>query len=224
MQNRIVMRAATTAIATLMLAAAALAVGLLSASTGSASTGGSPAASAAAKKCPAGKVRVKRPGRSSLCAKKCPAGTKRKVSSRGKLSCVKKTTPVSGVPQQPSGNTAGGSYSGDTEQQRPVSFTVDGGQVKNFEAGVNLWCNTMYNNRVTFDAIANVPPLDIGSDGKFSYEGPSDTGNMKISGTVTGNTATGTVGMNRGDTNYSGGQMYYGSCQASDVAWSAKTG
>jgi len=189
---------------------------------------------------------VRRPGRSSVCAKRCPAGTKRKVSRTGKLSCVKKPKPATPAPSgggtstaPPSGGgtpPAGGSepapapsgpagpYSGQTEQSRPVTFTVEGNEVRNFEAGVNTWCNTMYNNRVNFDAIANVPPMAIGPDGSFSYTGDETNGNMKISGVVTGKTATGTVGMMRGDTNYSGGQMYFGSCSASDVKWSAAGG
>jgi hypothetical protein len=223
----------TAAIATaLLLAAATWAVSAIAASSAGAST----TASAAAKRCTGGKVLVKRPGRSSVCAPRCPAGTKRKVSSRGKLSCVRKPgtgsgpapapappTPSGTEPAAPSGPAAG-TYSGTTEQERPVGFTIEGGQVKNFEAGVNTWCNTMYNNRVNFDAIANVPPMTIGPDGSFSYEGDENNGNMKITGVVTGNTATGTVGMFRGDTNYSGGQMYFGNCSASDVKWNATTG
>jgi hypothetical protein len=194
-----------------------------------------PVASAAAKKkCRSGKVLVRRPGRSSVCAKKCPAGTKRKVSRRGKLSCVKKpTTPTADAPSDTTGTApsaptpsgpAAGTYSGQTEQQRPVGFVVEGNEIKTFEAGVNTWCTTMYNNRVVFDAIANVPPMPIGSDGAFSYTGDETNGNIKINGSITGSTATGTVGMNRGDTNYSGGQMYFGSCSASDVKWSATAG
>ena len=247
------LRAALIVVAALLLAAVTWAASAASAS------GTSPSASAAAKKCGAGKVLVRRAGRSSVCAKKCPAGTKRKVSRRGKPSCVKKPTvappppvpgaqPPAGSPPAPSGGSgstgdtttpppsntepapsgpsgpAAGSYSGETEQSRPVGFTVEGGQVKVFEAGVNTWCNTMYNNRVNFDAIANIPPMTIGPDGSFSYEGDETNGNPKIVGQITGKTATGTVGMFRGDTNYSGGQMYFGSCQASDVKWSATTG
>ena len=189
--------------------------------------------SAAAKKCRGGKVRVRRPGRSSVCAKKCPAGTKRKVTSRGKLRCVKKQTAPTGDEQTPTGTTPApttdsgpraGTYTGETAQQRPVGFVIEGNEVKTFEAGVNTWCSTMYNQRVVLDAIANVPPMPIGSDGTFSYTGDETNGNMKIAGTVTGGSATGTVGMNRGDTNYSGGQMYFGSCSASDITWSATAG
>jgi hypothetical protein len=238
-----------------LILAAACALVALSTATPPASAGtGSPAASAAAKRCAAGKVRVRRPGRGSVCAKPCPAGTKRKVSRKGRLSCVKKKSGTT-APQSPSAPTGGGAppppqgggtpppndggspppppasngpaqgdYNGQTEQSRPVTFKVVGGEVQTFEAGVNTWCNTMYNNRVNFDAIANVPPMAIGPDGSFSYKGDENNGNIDIKGQITGNTATGTVGMNRGDTNYSGGQMYYGSCSASDVKWSATAG
>jgi hypothetical protein len=223
-----------TLVVAVLATAAMLLAPVLVARAASAST---PAASAAAKKkCRAGKVLVRRPGRSSVCAKKCPAGTKRKVSRRGKLSCVKKqgaTTPTGDAPAGPVGTTptsptttdpAAGNYSGQTAQQRPVGFTVEGNEIKTFEAGVNTWCSTMYTQRIVFDAIANVPPMPIGSDGSFSYTGDETNGNIKINGSVTGGTATGTVGMNRGDTNYSGGQMYFGSCSASDVTWSATAG
>ncbi|HEV2812646.1 MAG TPA: hypothetical protein VGW10_05275 [Solirubrobacteraceae bacterium] len=229
------------------LAATLLATAVPAAVSASADSASS-SANAAAKRCSGGKVLVRRPGRSSVCAKPCPSGTKRKVSRRGKLSCVRKRTPApspqspepgappAGGPPAPSGTEpaqpaqpapsgpAAGTYSGTTEQQRPVGFTVEGSEVKNFEAGVNTWCTTMYNNRVVFDAIANVPPMAIGPDGSFSYTGDETNGNMKITGRITGTTATGTVGMMRGDTNYSGGQMYYGQCSASDVPWSATLG
>ena len=224
-------------VAVLATAAVLLAPTLVAGAAPPSAPAASPIAGAAAKKkCPAGKVRVRRPGRSSVCAKKCPAGTKRKVSRRGKLSCVNKQAPATNpgdAPSGPGGTTPttpapdtgpmAGTYAGQTAQQRPVGFVVEGNEIKNFEAGVNTWCSTMYNQRVVFDAIANVPALPIGSDGTFSYTGDETNGNIKIVGSVTGSTATGTVGMNRGDTNYSGGQMYFGSCSASDVAWSATT-
>jgi hypothetical protein len=123
----------------------------------------------------------------------------------------------------PSG-TAAGSYRGETEQRRPVTFTVSGGRVTGFEAGVNTWCTTQYNQRLNVDSIANVPPMPIGADGSFGYDGDHTNGNMAVAGRVTGAGATGTVGMNRGDTNYSGGMMYFGSCSASGVKWSADVG
>jgi hypothetical protein len=230
-------------VAVMLLAALVAAVALGSAAEASTD---SPVASAAAKKCSGGKVLVRRPGRSSVCAKKCPAGKKRKVSARGKVSCVKKAgrvdsgptpappAPPADAPQPPAPTGGGeptggggpkeGGYSGETEQSRPVTFKVVGNEVQNFEAGVNTWCNTMYNNRLNFDAIANVPPMAIGPDGSFSYEGTSDEGNPKITGKVTGGTATGTVGMMRGDSNYSGGQLYFGQCSASDMKWNATAG
>lgn len=199
------------------------------------------AANAAAKKCGAGKVKVRRSGRSAVCARKCPSGRKHRVTRRGKVRCVRKRTnapappappapngapapPPSDAPPAQSGGPAAGNYSGTTDQDRPVTFTVADGRVTNFEAGVNTWCSTMGNQRVNFDAIANVPPMAIGPDGSFSYTGDENDGNVEIRGTVTGSTATGTVGMNRGDTNYSGGQMYFGSCSASDIPWSAAAG
>jgi hypothetical protein len=221
--------------------AAALVAAVLMAGSAPAAADASLASAAAAKRCASGKVAVRRPGRSTVCAKRCPSGRKHKVSARGRVSCVRKrkateppppptngpAPPAGDAPSPPAdqpGGPAAGSYSGNTEQSRPVTFKVADGQVTDFEAGVNTWCSTQGNQRINFDAIAGIPPMAIGPDGSFSYSGPSDTGNMEIRGVVTGNTATGTVGMNRGDTNYSGGQMYFGSCSASDVKWSAALG
>jgi len=39
-----------------------------------------------------------------------------------------------------------------------------------------------------------------------------------------GRSATGTVGMSRGDTNYQLGQLYFGACSAFDISWSASAG
>lgn len=203
----------------------ALSCGLVTAATSAAATpdavGGAEAT--AKKKCGKGTTRVKRKGRRSVCAKKCKSGYKHKVSRRGKVSCVRRrrsSTPAPGQPQANSGPKAG-NYSGTTAQNRSVTFTVAGGQVTNFQAGVNTFCSTPGNSRIVIDAIANVPPMAVGPDGSFSYKGTSDEGNPEIAGKITGASASGTVGMNRGDTNYSGGQLTFGSCSASGVTWSA---
>lgn len=190
------------------------------------SSASSPSADASKRKrCGKGKTRVKRKGRKSVCAKKCKSGFKHKVSKRGKVSCKRKPK-RGGSKKSPSdgGGPASGNYTGTTAQNRPVKFTVSGGQVTGFEAGVNTFCSTPFNNRVVFDAIANVPPMALGGDGSFSYDGPPASGNAKIRGRVSGSTASGTVGMNRGDTNYQGGMLYFGACTASNIAWSAKSG
>jgi hypothetical protein len=190
-----------------------------------------PAAAEAAKRkvCARGKVVVRRPGRSSVCAKKCRQGFKRKVSAKGKVSCVAKPKRKQGgsapgaSPQPPpaANGPAAGAYGGTSEQGRPIGFTVAGGQVTGFEAGVNTYCSTQGNQRIAFDAIANIPPLAIGADGSFSYTGPEESGNAVVKGRVVGGSATGTVSMSRGDSNFQGGQIYFGTCSAIDIPWSA---
>lgn len=200
--------------------ALATTAGIAGADTPSAGQG---AEATAKKKCGKGKTRVKRKGRSSVCAKKCKAGYKHKVGKRGKVSCARRkgtSTPKPGTPQGNSGPKAG-NYSGTTAQNRPMTFTVAGGQVTNFQAGVNTFCSTPGNSRIVIDAIANIPPMALGPDGSFSYKGTSNQGNPDIAGKITGGSATGTVGMNRGDSNYSGGQFTFGACTASGVAWNA---
>ncbi len=203
-----------------LVCALATTAGIAGADTPSAGAG---AEASAKKKCGKGKTRVKRKGRSSVCAKKCKAGYKHKVSKRGKVSCArrkKKGATKPGTPQSVSGPKAG-NYSGSTAQNRTITFTVAGGQVTNFQAGVNTFCSTPGNSRIVIDAIANIPPMAIGPDGSFSYKGTSDQGNPEIAGKITGASATGAVGMNRGDSNYSGGQLTFGSCSASGVTWNA---
>ena len=174
----------------------------------------------AKKKCGKGKTRVNRKGRSSVCAKKCKAGFKHKVNKRGKVTCARRPSSKKPSPQGGSGPKAG-NYAGTTAQNRTMTFTVAGGQVTNFQAGVNTYCSTAGNSRFVVDAIANIPPLPIGADGSFSYKGTSDQGNPEIAGRITGGSATGTVGMFRGDSNYSGGQITFGGCSASGVTWNA---
>jgi len=174
----------------------------------------------AKKKCGKGKTRVNRKGRSSVCAKKCKAGFKHKVNKRGKVTCARRPSSKKPSPQGGSGPKAG-NYAGTTAQNRTMTFTVAGGQVTNFQAGVNTYCSTAGNSRFVVDAIANIPPMPIGPDGSFSYKGTSDQGNPEIAGKITGGSATGTVGMFRGDSNYSGGQITFGGCSASGVTWNA---
>ena len=193
--------------------------------------GGEPTASsskageaAKRKRCGRGKVLVRRRGRSSVCAKKCRRGFKHRVSKRGKVTCARKRrTPPSATPPPSTGPVAG-TYSGTTGQGRSVRFTVSGAHVTGFEAGVSTYCTTQGNQRIVFDAIANVPPMAIAPDGSFSYSGPPESGNAQIRGRIVGSIATGTVGMSRGDTHFEGGQIYFGTCSAYDISWSASVG
>jgi hypothetical protein len=182
------------------------------------------AQAAKAKKCGKGKTRVKRKGRKSVCAKKCKTGFKHKVSKKGKVSCARTRRKGSTPAPQGGGGPASGNYSGNTEQNRTLSFTVAGGQVTNFQAGVNTYCSTQGNSRFMVDAIANIPPMPIGPDGSFSHKSSAE-GNPEIAGRIVGGKATGTVGMNRGDSNFVPGEgLKFGVCSASGVTWSATGG
>lgn len=218
------MHAPTLAVRTLVLALI-VSFGVATAVAQGASAPPSPDAGVAAKKksCGKGKTRVKRKGRSSVCAKKCKAGYKHSVGKRGKVSCVRRRSTKSPAGGNAPGATGpkAGNYTGTTAQNRTMSFTVAGGQVTNFQAGVNTYCSTPGNSRFQIDAIANIPPMALGADGSFSYKGNSDQGNPEIAGKITGASATGTVGMSRGDSNFSGGQLTFGSCSASGVTFNA---
>lgn len=202
--------------------------GAVTSAAGEATASSSEAGEAAKRKrCGRGQARVRRRGRSSVCAKKCRRGFKHKVSRRGKVSCVRKgwpPSPPATTPPPASNGPAAGTYRGTTAQGRPVTFTFSGGQVTNFAAGVNTYCTTQGNQRTVFDAIASIPPMAIGPGVTFSYTGPPQSGNAQIRGRIAGNSATGTVGMFRGETNFEGGQLYFGNCSASNISWSASPG
>jgi len=75
-----------------------------------------------------------------------------------------------------------GKYKGNSEQNRPVTFKIAKGKVKNFEGGINIFC---IGQGLEFNAA--IPPKAMKLNGKkFSYEGPdkSDSTNIKISGTL----------------------------------------
>ena len=115
-----------------------------------------------------------------------------------------------------------GSYKGDTEQNRSVTFTIKKNKVVDFQAGVGAWCSTMGNQRLLTSAIANLPAIRIkGSrfDLEHEYE---DGGEVEVHGKVKGSKVTGTVSYWIGDTNYDGGQMYFGGCSADDLKFTAK--
>jgi hypothetical protein len=118
----------------------------------------------------------------------------------------------------PAGGLAGGTkFSGKTEQSRPVSFTLSSGKVKNFVAGVNVYCT---NGGVEFNAA--IPPGSMKvKSGKFSYKGrdKKDSANIEITGKVSGAKASGTVSMNY--SKYNGSTGYFDPCGGS-AKWSAK--
>ena len=95
-----------------------------------------------------------------------------------------------------------GGYSGKTSHNRPVTFKVRDGKVKNFEAGINLYC-FVFGESGTYQFDAVIPPkaLAIKPSGRFDYEGKDapGTGNIKIHGKfVTKRKATGRIEMGTG--------------------------
>ena len=110
-----------------------------------------------------------------------------------------------------------GSYKGKTDQNRAVTFTIKNGKVKEFQAGVLTHCNTMYNNRFNTDAIANLPAIKI-KGSKFDYKDDD----AEVHGKIKGKKVTGKVSLSRADSNYYGGQMYFGTCAAYDRKFTAK--
>jgi hypothetical protein len=116
-----------------------------------------------------------------------------------------------------------GSYKGDTEQNRSVTFTIKKNKVRDFQAGMGLWCTTMGNQRLLTDAIANLPAIPI-KGGRFDHAWEDDAGEGEVHGRIKGTKVTGTVSLWRGDTNYESGQMYFGACSADDLKFTAKRG
>ena len=110
-----------------------------------------------------------------------------------------------------------GAYTGRTDQNRAVRFTIKGGKVRGFEAGVLTHCNTFGNNRFNTDAIANLPAIRI-KGSKFDYK-DDDT---EIHGRIKGAKVTGTVSLSRADSYYDGTQIQFGTCAAYDRKFSAK--
>ena len=114
-----------------------------------------------------------------------------------------------------------GSYKGDTEQNRAVTFTIKKNKVVNFQAGIGAWCSTFGNQRMLTDAIANLPAIKI-KGSRFDFKWKDDAGEGEVHGRIKGRKVTGTVSLWRGDSNYDNGQMYFGGCSADDLKFTAK--
>ena len=120
-----------------------------------------------------------------------------------------------------------GAYKGRTDQERVVRFTVKGGKVRGFQAGVMTYCSTQGNSRFETDAVANVPAIRVKANGRFKWRGDIErdgTITMAVTGRITGSKAKGTVTLSRPDSNYdaSAGMTYFGVCSANDREWTAK--
>jgi hypothetical protein len=85
-------------------------------------------------------------------------------------------------------------YSGESEQSRPVNFKVKRGKVRDFVAGVNLFC---IGRGLEFNAAIPPRAMRIKARGKFSYKGDDKQGSasIEITGKVKGKTASGKVSM-----------------------------
>jgi hypothetical protein len=85
-------------------------------------------------------------------------------------------------------------YSGESEQSRPVNFKVKGTKVRNFVAGVNLFC---IGRGLEFNAAIPPRAMKVGAKGKFHYKGDDKQGSasIEITGKVKGKTASGKVSM-----------------------------
>jgi hypothetical protein len=110
-----------------------------------------------------------------------------------------------------------GKYKGSTDQNRAVTFTIKGGKVRAFQAGVMTYCSTPGNSRFQTDAIANLPAIAI-KGSRFDYK----TDEVEVHGRIKGRKVTGKVSLWRGDSNYQNGQVMFGSCSASDRKFTAK--
>ncbi len=89
---------------------------------------------------------------------------------------------------------AGAKFKGKTAQNRPVTFKLAGGKVKNFQAGVNVFC---IGQGIEFNAAIPPKAMKVKKNGKFSYKGrdKTDGANIEIKGKIAGSTATGKVSM-----------------------------
>lgn len=85
-----------------------------------------------------------------------------------------------------------GAYVGKTEVERPVNFKLQGGKIKNFVAGANLFC---IGQGIRFDAA--IPPVMTLRGKTFSFNGEDKNGaHLEISGKfVSATRVTGVVSM-----------------------------
>jgi hypothetical protein len=92
------------------------------------------------------------------------------------------------------GAASAAKYSGESEQSRPVNFKVKSGKVRNFVAGVNLFC---IGRGLEFNAAIPPKAMKIKAKGKFSYKGDDKEGSasIEITGKVRGGNASGKVSM-----------------------------
>jgi hypothetical protein len=111
----------------------------------------------------------------------------------------------------------GGSFKGKTAQNRTLSFTVKGGKVTKFSAGINMMC---VQSGIELNAV--IPPKALRvKHGRFSYEGrdATDGTNIEITGRLKGKRASGTVRMT--DSRYNAASQTFDSCVGS-ARWTAK--
>lgn len=121
-----------------------------------------------------------------------------------------------------------GKFSGATEQERAVTFTLKAGKVRAFAAGVNTFCTTAGDSRFEIDALANIPPMPV-RGGRFSYtlpgsQAPDGIIEMSVTGRIIGRTARGTITLTRPDSTFdaSEGRVVFGICAGNNVTWTAK--
>jgi hypothetical protein len=120
--------------------------------------------------------------------------------------------------------TAPGSYKGRTDQNRAVTFTVAGGKVRSFQAGVMTFCLAGTNSGFETDAVANVPPIRLDRGGRFSWTAPDDTDGvieMTVTGRIAGGKAKGKIVLRRPHSSYEDGTTMFGQCSA-ERSWAAK--
>jgi hypothetical protein len=117
----------------------------------------------------------------------------------------------------PSAAGGGKRYTGKTDRNQAVNFTVSGGKVKDFAATVFVVCGDGDNR---FDAVIPPKALKI-RGGKFSYKGRDrvDNNNIEISGRISGGKASGSVSLT--DTNYSVIDEQIYACTAGKPKWTA---
>ncbi len=119
-----------------------------------------------------------------------------------------------------------GSYKGDTDQNRTVTFKVKGGKVRTFQAGVMTFCSAGGESSFETDAVANVPPIKLKRNGRFRWTAPDDTDGvieMTVTGRITGGRAKGTLTLRRPHSRYdsSQGMVVFGQCSA-ERKWTAR--
>lgn len=111
---------------------------------------------------------------------------------------------------------ATGAFKGKTSQKRTISFTVKGGKVRAFSAGLTMMC---VQSGLEFNAVIPPKALTI-SRGRFSYRGrdKTDGTNIEIKGTISGRSASGTIKMT--DSRYVATDQSFDSCVGS-ARWTA---